>query len=88
VIYKRDGFSVDLETVVRIYPAVLVEHEGESSEMSLEWVDVYGSKVKILSFVLVFDNTKQGDEERHKQELHFDSKEELLEAMSEVATFF
>lgn len=88
MIYKTSTFEIDLSKVIRLYPAAIVELDGESSEMSLEWVELYGSKVKILSYVLVFDFTKSGDKSRDKKELVFGTKEELFVAMDEVAQFF
>lgn len=88
MIYKSSIGDIDLSRVVRLYPAAIVELDGESSEMSLEWVELYGSRVKILSYVLVFDFTQSGDELRNKKELVFNTKEELFVAIDEVAQFF
>ena len=79
---------IDLAKVTRLYPAAVVDAHGEIAEMSLEWADMNGDKVKITSYVLVFDFTLPNEKVREKKELHFETKEELFEVMQEVAQFF
>ena len=55
--------------------------------MSLEWMDSNSQKVKLLSYVLVFDFTPPGIKERTKQALHFQTKEALLDEMQRVVEF-
>lgn len=88
MIYKSKAGDIDLSRLTRLYPAAVVDVEGERAEMSLEWIDMNGDKVKITSYVLVFDFTPPKEEVRDKIELHFDTKEELIETMTEVAQFF
>ena len=86
MIYKSTKGDLDLTKVTRLYPAGVVDMQGEVAEMSLEWVDLYGEKVKVLRFVLVFDFTPLGEEEKDRVVFSFDTKEELIEEMQKVAT--
>ncbi|MDQ1264153.1 MAG: hypothetical protein QG559_1154 [Campylobacterota bacterium] len=88
MIYKTKIGDIDLSRVIRLYPAVVIELDGDIAEMSLEWAEMNGEKVKINSYVLVFDFTQSGEKSRDKKELHFDSRDELIFAMQEVAQFF
>lgn len=88
MIYHSIIGEIDLSKLTRIYPAVVVELNGEVAEMSLEWVELYGDKVKILSFVLVFDFTPPAQDEKDKKILEFKTKKELIIAMQEVSQFF
>jgi len=55
--------------------------------MSLEWMQNNGEKVKLIEYVLVFDFTPSGSEERIKKVLSFATKEQLLEEMQHIADF-
>ena len=88
MIYKSKIGNIDLSRVTRLYPAAVVDAHGEVAEMSLEWADMNGDKVKITAFVLVFDFTPPKEQVRDKKELRFETKEELIETMQEVAQFF
>ena len=88
MIYKSKMGELDLSKITRLYPAVVVEMNGEVAEMSLEWTDMNGDKVKIQSYILVFDFTPLNEEVRDKVVLEFKSKDELIEAMTEVSTLF
>jgi hypothetical protein len=88
MIYKSKIGNIDLSKVTRLYPAAVVDAHGEVAEMSLEWADMNGEKVKITAFVLVFDFTPLQEQLRDKKELRFETKEELIETMQEVAQFF
>ncbi|WP_297439567.1 hypothetical protein [Sulfurimonas sp.] len=88
MIYKSKDGDISLENLTRLYGAVVIDMQGEVAEMSLEWFDLYGEKVKFINFVLVFDYTPPGEDIRDKKVLEFATKEELLEVMSEVAQFF
>jgi hypothetical protein len=88
MIYKSKIGDISLENLVRLYPAVVVDMHGEVAEMSLEWADLYGEKVKLLRYILVFDYTQPGDDIKNKKVLEFESKEELVVCMQEVAQFF
>jgi len=88
MIYKSKIGDIDLSKITRLYPAAVVEVNGETAEMSLEWIDMNADKVKVTSFVLVFDFTLPKEEVRDKKELHFETKDELIATMTEVAQLF
>lgn len=88
MLYKSKDGDVDLSTITRLYPAAVIEMYGEVAEMSLEWMQDYGEKVKLVHYVLVFDFTPLNEEVKNKKTLIFDTHEELITAMTEVAQFF
>jgi hypothetical protein len=88
MIYKSKEGDISLENLTRLYSAVVIDMQGEIAEMSLEWYDLYGEKVKLINFVLVFDYTLPGENVRDKKVLEFSSKDELIEVMREVALYF
>jgi len=88
MIYKSKDGDISLEKLIRLYSAVVIDMQGEVAEMSLEWFDLYGEKVKLISFVLVFDYTLAGEEVRDRKVLEYQTKDELISAMTEVAQFF
>jgi len=88
MIYKSKDGDISLENLTRLYGAVVIDMQGEIAEMSLEWFDLYGDKVTFKSFVLVFDYTPAGEDVRDKKVLEFQTKDELVKTMSEVAQFF
>ena len=87
-IYPTIHGDLDLSRIVRLYPAVVVDMHGERAEMSLEWVELYGEKVKLLSYILVFDFTAPKEEQKDRVVLEFASKEDLLAEMQKVSQFF
>jgi len=87
MIYKTDQGDVELERLTRLYPAVVVDMQGEVAEMSLEWEELYGDKVKIVHYVLVFDFTPPHEDVRDRIVLTFDSKEALIAEINEVAKY-
>ncbi len=88
MIYKSKIGNIDLNNLTRLYPAGIVEFDGETAEMSLEWCEMNEGKVKINEFVLVFDFTPVHVEKKQKKVLHFATKDELMQTMTEVAQFF
>jgi hypothetical protein len=88
MIYKSKIGDISLQNLVRLYPAVVVDMHGEVAEMSLEWADLYGDKVKLLRYILVFDYTQPAEDVKNKKVLEFETKEELIVCMQEVACFF
>jgi len=88
MIYKSKDGDISLENLTRLYGAVVIDMQGEVAEMSLEWFDLYGDKVKLINYVLVFDYTPPGENQRDKKVLEFDTKDALIETMQEVAQFF
>jgi len=88
MIYKSKDGDIDLSVITRMYPAAVIEMYGEVAEMSLEWMESNGDKVTLLHYVLVFDFTPLNEEVKNKKVLTFETREELLTAMTEVAQFF
>ena len=85
MIYKSNEGDLDLSKVTRLYPAVVVDMQGEVAEMSLEWEELYGDKVKIVHYVLVFDFTPLNEDVKDRTTLVFETKEALLEEIQKVA---
>ena len=73
--------EIDLTKIVRIYPAVVVEFEGEKSEMSLQWAEENMDKINIIEYVLNIDYTQNRDV---GDRFTFATQEELLEAVQEL----
>ena len=88
MIYKSKEGDLDLEKITRLYPAVVVEVQGEMAEMSLEWMDMNEGKVNIVHYVLVFDFTPLHEDVKDRTTLIFETKDELINEMQEVAKFF
>ena len=88
MVYRFNDEEISLENLTRLYGAVVIDMQGEVAEMSLEWFDLYGDKVKLVQYVLVFDYTLPGETIRDKKVLEFTSKDALIETMQEVAQFF
>ncbi len=88
MIYRSSAGDLDLSKITRLYPAVIVDLNGEVAEMSLEWAELYGDKVKLNSYVLVFDFTPAHEEKKNKTILEFKTKDELISVMQEVSQFF
>jgi len=88
MIYKSSEGDLDLSKVTRLYPAAVVDMYGEIAEMSLEWIEMNEGKVKLVHYVLVFDFTPLNEDVKERTTLVFETKEELLKEMSEVAQFF
>ena len=86
-IYKTEEGDLDLSRITRLYPAVVVDMQGEVAEMSLEWEELYGDKVKIVHYVLVFDFTPLNEDVKERTTLIFSSKEALIEEIKEVAQY-
>jgi len=87
VIYRSKEGDLDLSKVTRLYPAAVVEMQGEVAEMSLEWIELYGERVKILYYALIFDFTPLNENIKERTVLQFETKESLIEEITEVAKF-
>ena len=85
MIYKSKEGDLDLSKTTRLYPAVVVDMQGEVAEMSLEWEELYGDKVKIVHYVLVFDFTPLNEDVKDRTTLIFDSRQALIDEIQEVA---
>lgn len=88
MIYNSIKGEINLARLTRLYPAALISMHGEIAEMSLEWIELYGDKVEILSFILVFDFTLAGEDVKDRTVLEFKTQQELQHAMKEVAQFY
>ncbi|WP_415398159.1 hypothetical protein [Sulfurimonas sp. CS5] len=88
MIYKSKVGDIDLSKLTRLYPAAVVEMQGEVAEMSLEWIETNEDKVNLKEYILVFDFTPLKEEVKDKKVLHFQTKDELIQTMTEVAQFF
>ena len=87
MIYNSKIGEIDLEKVTRLYPAGVVNIDGEVAEMSLQWCEMNEDKVNITHYVLVFDFTLANEKIRNKKELKFDTLNELMQTMKEVSKF-
>lgn len=88
MIYNSKDGAIDLSKITRLYPAAVIEMYGEVAEMSLEWMEDNAQKVKLIHYVLVFDFTPRDQEIKDKKILTFDTKDDLIVAMSDVAQLF
>jgi len=87
MIYKSKEGDLDLNKLTRLYPAVVVDMQGEKAEMSLEWEELYGDKVTIVHYVLVFDFTPLNEDVKDRTTLVFQTKDELISEIQEVAKY-
>lgn len=87
MIYKSKEGDLELDNITRLYPAVVVDMQGEVAEMSLEWEELYGDKVKIVHYVLVFDFTPLNEDVKDRTTLIFETKEALIAEIQEVAKY-
>ena len=88
MIYEAQGKKIDLTKITRLYPAATVEAAGGGAQVSLEWAEMKKDVVPITAFVLVFDIDPLGEVPDNRIELVYASREELIEAMNEVAEYF
>ena len=73
----------DTVKITQLYPAAVVKtgHEDETTQVSLEWLDVESKgKVEVVGFG-IFVNL--GEDEKHT--FMFDTKEEMDEAVGRIA---
>jgi len=85
MIYKAQGHILDLTKITRLYPAATVEAAGEVAHVSLEWAELKKEEVPISAFILVFDFDPLGETPDHRVELVYETRDELIAAMNEVA---
>lgn len=88
MVYNSKDGAISLKNLTRLYAAVVIDMQGEIAEMSLEWFDLYGEKVKLIEYVLVFDYTPPGENVKNRKVLKYKTKNELIATMSEVASLF
>ena len=73
----------DTKDITQLYPAAVVKtgHKEETTQVSLEWIDVEAKgKVEIVGFG-IFINL--GEEEKHS--FMYDTREEMDDAASRIA---
>lgn len=87
MIYKSKEGDLDLSKITRLYPAVVVDMQGEIAEMSLEWEELYGDKVNIVHYVLVFDFTPLNEDVKERTTLIYETRDELIAEIQEVAKY-
>jgi len=87
MIYKSKEGDLDLSKITRLYPAVVVDMQGEIAEMSLEWEELYGDKVRIVHYVLVFDFTPLNEDVKERTTLLYETRDELMAEIQEVAKY-
>jgi hypothetical protein len=85
MIYSTKEGNVDLDKLVRLYPACVVELDGDAAEMSLEWTELNEDKVNVLRYVLVLDSTPPAQEQKVRTTLSFDTKDELISEMQKIS---
>lgn len=87
MIYRSKEGDLDLSRVTRLYPAAVVEMEGQRAEMSLEWCEMYEGRVEIVHYALIFDFTPLNEDVKDRTTLIFETKESLMEEIREVAKY-
>jgi hypothetical protein len=73
----------DTAKITQLYPAAVIKtgHEDETTQVSLEWLDIEAKgKVEVVGFG-IFVNL--GEEEKHS--FIFNTKEEMDEAVGRIA---
>ena len=74
----------DTKEITQLYPAVVIKtgYEDETTQVSLEWIEVEGKgKVEVVGYG-VFVNL--GEEEKHS--FIFDTREEMDSAIGKIAS--
>jgi hypothetical protein len=87
MLYKSQGHELDISKLTRLYPAVRVDVHGEFAQVSLQWAELNSNKVKLSSYILVFDFDPLGEVVKNRVELLFDTKEELFDEMARIDEF-
>ena len=88
MIYESKEGPLNLDKITRLYPAVVVEMQGEMAEMSLEWMEMNEGKVNIVHYVLVFDFSPLNEDVKERTTLVYETKDELMAEIQKVAKFF
>jgi len=85
MIYRHQNYEIDLTKITRLYPAALISAGGESASVSLEWADMKKEQVVLEAYVLICDFDPVGELPVNRIELRFETKNELFEAMNDIA---
>ncbi len=74
---KRE--ELDISTIARCHPSVLVESEGVRTTISLEWFEEYAEHVDLLGFTLICF-----DKEGRKKEIFFERYEDMIATLENI----
>ncbi len=85
MVFESEGKQIDLTKLTRLYPAVLVHAGGESASVSLEWAQMKADQISVEAYLLVCDFDPLGEVPVNRIELRYQTKEELFQAMEEIA---
>jgi hypothetical protein len=85
--YKIQDFEIDLKSVTRLYPAAVVSVDGERAQVSLEWAEMKADVVAVESYILVFDIDPLDELPKNRIEAVFESRDELMQAINDVAKY-
>jgi hypothetical protein len=85
--YKIQDFEIDLKSVTRLYPAAVVSVDGERAQVSLEWAEMKADIVAVESYILVFDIDPLDELPKNRIEAVFESRDELMQAINDVAKY-
>jgi hypothetical protein len=85
VMFKKGDQEIDVTTITRLYPAALIHAGGESASVSLEWAELKADQIRVETYLLVCDVDPIGEVPLHRVEFRYALKEELFEAMQEIA---
>lgn len=85
IIFEADGKQIDLMKITRLYPAALINAGGESASVSLEWAELKADKITLEAYVLICDFDPVGEVPINRIELRYETKEELINVMHEIA---
>ena len=83
MIITIENKQFDTKDITQLYPAAVVKtgHEDETTQVSLEWIEVEAKgKVEIVGYGLFIN---LGEEEKHS--FMFDTKEEMDAAAGRIA---
>ncbi|MFY9143608.1 hypothetical protein [Sulfuricurvum sp.] len=85
MIFEANGKQIDLMKITRLYPAALINAGGESASVSLEWAELKADKITLEAYVLICDFDPVGEVPINRVELRYETKEELINVMNEIA---
>ncbi len=83
--FEGDGRRIDLAKVTRLYPAAMIRAGGESASVSIEWAEMKADVITLEHYVLICDFDPVGEVPVNRIELRYETKEQLFEAMQEIA---
>lgn len=85
ILFESNGAKIDLKKITRLYPAALIHAGGESASVSLEWAELKADQITLEAYVLICDFDPIGEVPINRIELRYSTREELCEAMQEIA---